>query len=165
MRVRGATLDDCEELAERVSVVVDEGRWLLMEATTIEEMTERFRQAVTGEDHVLLALEEDAELIGSLGMHPTRAKGVLSLGMWILPQWRGRGGGRMLMEAALAARPPDTHKIELEVFPDNEAAIGLYRSFGFEEEGLRRDHYRRLDGSLRSALLMARLFDAEAPGS
>ena len=50
------------------------------------------------------------------------------------------------------------HKVELEVFPDNAAAIGLYRSFGFEQEGLRRDHYRREDGSLRSALLMARLF-------
>jgi putative acetyltransferase len=92
-------------------------------------------------------------------MHPTNAKGVLSLGMWLLPQWRGRGGGRMLMEAALEARPPHVHKIELEVFPDNEAAIALYRSLGFEQEGVRRDHYRRLDGSLRSALLMARLFD------
>ncbi len=64
----------------------------------------------------------------------------------------------MLAEAALASRPADVHKIELEVFPDNEAAIGLYRSLGFEEEGLRRDHYRREDGSLRSALIMARLF-------
>ena len=64
----------------------------------------------------------------------------------------------MLIEAALEARPPDAHKIELEVFPDNEAAIELYRSLGFEQEGLRRDHYRREDGSLRSALLMARLF-------
>ncbi len=43
------------------------------------------------------------------------------------------------------------------VWPDN-AAIMLYRSAGFQEEGLRREHYRRLDGSLRSALIMARLF-------
>jgi putative acetyltransferase len=78
--------------------------------------------------------------------------------MWVLPGRRGRGGGRMLMEAALAAVPADAHKVELEVFPDNEVAIGLYRSFGFAEEGLRRDHYRREDGSLHSALLMARLF-------
>jgi putative acetyltransferase len=166
MRVRDADIHDCEELARRVSVVVDEGRWLLMESTTttVEEMTERFRQAVTNAEHLLLVLEEDRELIGALGMHPTPAKGVLSLGMWILPPWRGRGGGRLLMEAALAARPPRVHKIELEVFPDNEAAIGLYRSFGFEQEGLRRDHYRRRDGSLRSALIMARLFELDAPG-
>ena len=73
---------------------------------------------------------------------------------------RGRGGGRALIEALLAAVPAGAHKVELEVFPDNEAAIALYRSFGFEEEGLRRDHHRRGDGSLRSALLMARLYAA-----
>ncbi|HUB99737.1 MAG TPA: GNAT family N-acetyltransferase [Solirubrobacterales bacterium] len=60
----------------------------------------------------------------------------------------------------LAARPPDVHKLELEVFDDNTAAIGLYESAGFEREGLRRDHYRREDGSLRSALIMARLFES-----
>jgi ribosomal protein S18 acetylase RimI-like enzyme len=79
--------------------------------------------------------------------------------MWVLPDQRGRGGGRLLIDAALEARPPDAHKIELEVFPDNAAAIELYRSVGFEQEGLRRDHYRRADGTLRSAVLMARLFD------
>ena len=103
-------------------------------------------------------LEDGGEPVGSLGLQPTQADGVLSLGMWILPEWRGRGGGRMLIEAALDGAAADVHKIELEVFPDNAAAIALYRSIGFEQEGLRRDHYRRLDGSLRSALIMARLF-------
>lgn len=144
-----------------MKVVADEGRWLATESmATLEELEERFRGALeAGEDNILFVLQEDGELVGALGMHPTRAKGVLSLGMWLLPKWRGRGGGQMLMEAALEARPPHVHKIELEVFPDNEAAIALYRSLGFEQEGVLRDHYRRLDGSLRSALLMARLFD------
>ena len=82
--------------------------------------------------------------------------------MWILPGTAGEGGGRMLIEAALDARPPYVHKIELEVWPHNEAAIGLYERLGFEREGLRRDHYRRRDGRLHSSLIMARLFpDAE----
>ena len=99
----------------------------------------------------LFVLEHGGAIVGSLGMQPTQAEGVFSLGMWVLPEWRGQGGGRSLMEAALDARPATVHKVELEVFPDNEAAIGLYRSMEFEEEGLRRDHYRREDGSLRSA--------------
>ena len=142
-----------------MKAVVEEGRWLATESTTpTEDLEQRFRASVEWDGYFLFVLEDGGETIGSLGMQPTQADGVLSLGMWVLPEWRGRGGGRMLMEAALEARPPDVHKIELEVFPDNEAAIGLYRSLGFEEEGLRREHYRRLDGSLRSALLMARLF-------
>jgi RimJ/RimL family protein N-acetyltransferase len=146
--------------------VVDEGRWLATESsTTAGELANRFRSAVETDGHHLFVLEERGQPVGALGLHPTGTDGVLALGMWILADWRRRGGGRMLMEAGLAARPGDVHKIELEVFPDNVAAIALYRAFGFEEEGLRRDHYRRLDGSLRSSLIMARLFPEQTARS
>ena len=159
MKVRPARIEDCGPIARGMKVVVDEGRWLATEAgTPVEDLEQRFRAAVEWEGQLLLVLEDGSELVGSLGLHPSSTAGVLSLGMWILPAWRGRGGGRMLIEAALASMPADAHKVELEVFPDNKVAIGLYRSLGFEEEGLRRDHYRRADGSLRSALIMARLF-------
>jgi RimJ/RimL family protein N-acetyltransferase len=157
MHVRDATFEDCDALGAGMKAVVDEGRWLATEAATADELADRFRQVIL-EGDPLLVLEEDGGILGSLGLHSTDARGVLSLGMWVLAAHRGRGGGRMLMEAALAARPEDVHKIELEVWPDNEAAIALYRKLGFEEEGLRRDHYRRRDGSLRSSLIMAKLF-------
>lgn len=159
MEVRAAKAEDCAALARGMRSVVEEGRWVATEASTpVEELEQRYLASVEWDGYFLFLLEEDGEPIGAIGLRPTDAEGVLSLGMWVLAPWRGRGGGRMLVEAALAARPPDVHKIELEVFPENEAAIALYRSFGFEQEGLRRDHYRREDGSLRSALIMARLF-------
>jgi len=157
MHVRDATFEDCDAIGAGMKAVVDEGRWLATESATADELAERFRQVIL-EGDPLLVLEEDGGIVGSLGLHSTDARGVLALGMWVLAAHRGRGGGRMLMEAALAARPEDVHKLELEVWPDNEAAIALYRKLGFEEEGLRRDHYRRRDGSLRSSLIMARLF-------
>jgi ribosomal protein S18 acetylase RimI-like enzyme len=157
MHVRDATFEDCDAIGAGMKVVVDEGRWLATESGSAEELASRFRQAIL-EGDLLLVLEEDGGIIGALGMPSAGAPGVLSLGMWVLPDHRGRGGGRMLMEAALAARPEQVHKIELEVWPDNEAAIALYRKMGFGEEGLRRDHYRRRDGSLLSSLIMARLF-------
>ena len=43
------------------------------------------------------------------------------------------------------------------MWPDNGRAIALYTRAGYEVEGVRRDHYRRRDGSLRSAVIMARL--------
>jgi putative acetyltransferase len=141
-----------------MKVVADEEVGLATQSdATVEGLTTMFRAGIEAGD-VVFVLEEEGELAGSLGLHPASAKGVLDLGMWILPAWRRRGGGRMLVEAALAARPADAHKIELEVFPENEAAISLYEANGFEREGLRHDHYRRLDGSLRSAVIMARLF-------
>jgi len=160
VEVRPAEIEDCEALAHGMKVVVDEDRWLATQPpASAEELAERFRGSVR-QGNLLFALVDGGEVAGALGLNPTGAAGVLALGMWILPAWRGRGGGRLLIEAALAARPPEAHKIELEVFPDNEAAIGLYEATGFEREGLRRDHYRRADGSLRSALIMARLFPA-----
>jgi RimJ/RimL family protein N-acetyltransferase len=159
MEVRPARIEDCEAIARGMKVVVEEGRWLATPAgTPVEEMTERFRAAVEWEGNLLFVLDEGGEPVGAAGLHPTATDGVLSLGMWVLPEWRGRGGGRALIEALLDAVPPGAHKVELEVFPDNAAAIALYRSLGFEEEGLRREHHRREDGTLRSALLMARLY-------
>ena len=159
MEVRPATLEDCAAIARGMMVVVDEGRWLETEPSIDPgDLEQRFRFSVESDEHHSFVLIEDDEVVGALGLNPTHAPGVLALGMWVLPERRGQGGGRLLAEAALESRPADVHKIELDVFIDNEAAIGLYRSLGFEEEGVRRDHYRREDGSLRSALIMARLF-------
>lgn len=50
----------------------------------------------------------------------------------------------------LAAR-----KIELEVFHDNEVAIGLYKKFGFQQAGIRRGAAFR-HGRYEDVLLMAK---------
>ena len=103
-------------------------------------------------------------MVGHAAAHETATSGVPSVGMAILPEARGRGGGRSLLAAILDhARASDAHKVELDVWPDNARAIALYASAGFEVEGLRRNHYRRRDGSLRSALLMSRLLDIASP--
>jgi RimJ/RimL family protein N-acetyltransferase len=170
MRVRPATAEDVEELGRALKVVVDEERWLAIQPPVTEaEMAERIRTAMA-EGRRLFALEDDESgadggpLVGLIELRPTRIQGVHSIGMWILPGHRGKGGGRMLVDAAIEARPPDVHKIELEVWPDNEAAIALYERAGFQREGLRRDHYPRRDGRLHSSLIMARLFPTPRRG-
>lgn len=163
MRVRPVTEADLEELARGFKVVVDEKRWVARQPpVTAAELAEDLHGRLD-EGRLMFALEGtdaagDPALVGFLDLYPTRTDGVYAFGLWVLPGARGKGAGRTLLEAAIDARPPHVHKIELETWPHNEAAIALYERLGFEREGLRRDHYRRADGGLQSSLIMARLF-------
>jgi N-acetylglucosamine kinase-like BadF-type ATPase len=49
------------------------------------------------------------------------------------------------------------HKVSLQVWPHNDAALRLYEKFGFEREGLLRSHYRRRNGELWDAIVMGLL--------
>jgi ribosomal protein S18 acetylase RimI-like enzyme len=112
------------------------------------------------EQGALWVLEDQGKVVGYAAA-PELVPGVLGIGMAILAEARGQGGGRALLAAIQEhARATDAHKISLEVWTDNARAIALYAAAGFEVEGLRRDHYRRRDGSLRSTLIMAWRVDA-----
>ena len=77
------------------------------------------------------------------------------LGMGVLPQFRGQGVGRQLIEATLAAAwATGLTRIELTVHGDNDRAIALYRKVGFETEGEQRDAVL-IDGQYKSLLMMA----------
>jgi len=98
----------------------------------------------------------------SLGRDPHPAsRHVADLGLMVAADHRRRGIGRALLEQAVDwARGSGIRKLELHVFPYNEAAIALYEAFGFRREGLRRGHYRRGEEYV-DAILMA--LDVNSP--
>ena len=101
--------------------------------------------------------EVDGEIVGMLGVTSSH-HGFGEIGMMVAKEWRGRGVGSALMEAAIAwAREEGLHKLSLDVFPHNEAAIALYRKFGFVEEGRRVKQYRRRNGELWDGVEMGLL--------
>jgi RimJ/RimL family protein N-acetyltransferase len=125
----------------------------------LEDRARRFRELIEGQEPATawVLINDGGHVVGNADVHE-QSPGVLHLGMAILSEARGKGGGRALLEAILKhAQERGSHKVELEVWIDNARAIALYASAGFEVEGLRRNHYRRRDGRLRSALIMARL--------
>ena len=78
--------------------------------------------------------------------------------MAVAREWRGQGVGAALLVAATDwARARGLHKLSLGVFAHNEAALGLYRKFGFVEEGRRSKHYRRSSGELWDSIEMGLL--------
>lgn len=75
--------------------------------------------------------------------------------MGVAREYRGRGIGRKLIAATLAAaRDTGLEKIELSVYASNDVAITLYRSLGFLEEG-RKVIGRLVDGRYDDVVLMA----------
>ena len=163
LTVRRAEQGDVAAMARVLAAVAEEGLVATEPPVDLDARAERFRAGVGGEAGTALwVLEAEGRVVGQAGVHEGGTDGVLSLGMAILPEARGRGGGRTLLEATIGhARSAGAHKLEIEVWPDNGRAVALYASAGFEVEGLRRDHYRRRDGSLRSALVMAVLLERE----
>ena len=107
---------------------------------------------------VFVAERSDRVLIGRLSLardtHPASAH-VADLGLMVAKDARRSGVGRALLDAAVDwARASGVRKLELHVFPWNEPAIRLYERYGFEQEGLRKRHYRRA-GEDVDAILMA----------
>ena len=82
----------------------------------------------------------DTQVVGMLGLHTfplqPRRRHAATLGIGVHDNWHSRGVGTALMKAAveLADNWLNLHRLELEVYVDNEPAIGLYRRFGFEVE-------------------------------
>jgi putative acetyltransferase len=112
-------------------------------------------------DCKLVALVE-GEIIGMAGLHSMqpslRRSHVRLLGIALASEWQGRGIGRQMMVRLLdwADRWAGVLRIELHVHEDNPAAIALYRSLGFVEEGRHRA-YALKAGRYVDSLSMARL--------
>ncbi len=104
------------------------------------------------------------QVIGSVSVHrgTGRRAHAAGLGMMVDPDFHGQGVGTRMMEAALEMA--DRHwrpiRIELEVYPDNEPAVRLYRKFGFEVEGRKVDVAIR-EGRYTDSLVMSRLAPLE----
>jgi ribosomal protein S18 acetylase RimI-like enzyme len=107
-------------------------------------------------DGTIVAVAGDA-VIGSIHVGVS-GHGYGEIGMAIAREWRGRGVGSALMEAAIAwARERGLHKLSLGVFAHNAAGLALYRKYGFVEEGRRVKHYRRQSGELWDSIEMGLL--------
>ena len=150
--VRAAVDDDRLPLAVLFAAVAEERDGIATEPPVDVEA----RAASWTLDGTFVAVE-GVNLIGSLHVGVSRF-GFGDLGMTVARDWRGRGVGSALMEAAIAwARAEGLHKLSLGVFPHNAAAIALYRKYGFVEEGCLVKQFRRASGELWDCIEMGLL--------
>jgi putative acetyltransferase len=167
-RVRPADPSDAEQLARLADAVSSEPEgWLISIAGEWRSSADerRYLKALRRYEHaaVFVAERDDGLLVGRLSVgrdpHPSSAH-IADVGLMVAKSARRQGVGRALLDAAVGwARTVGIRKLELHVFPWNEAGIALYDAFGFEREGYRKQQYRRGDGEYVDAILMAYMVD------
>jgi RimJ/RimL family protein N-acetyltransferase len=152
LEIRPARDDDRLPLAVLFAAVAEERDGIATEPPVdVEERAAGWQLEGT------LVASAGSEIVGSIHIEVSRF-GFGEIGMAVMREWRGRGVGSALLAAAIEwAREAGLHKLSLGVFVHNEAAIALYRKFGFVEEGCRVKHYRRASGELWDSLEMGLL--------
>jgi L-phenylalanine/L-methionine N-acetyltransferase len=159
-RVRHATPADARALAALGDQVAAEPEaWLPTEVwRSVSEERRYLRALGRHADAAAVVVEAQDEIVGRLSVArdaQPASRHVADVGLMVAPEWRRRGAGRALLEAAERwARDTGVRKLELHVFPHNDAAIALYEQAGYVREGYRRGHYRR-GGQYFDAVLMA----------
>ena len=148
--IRRARPKDAGPLVALAEDVASEpGGWLITDGAWRSAADERryLRALRRYEDAAVFVAEGPDGIVGrlSLGRDPHPAsRHVADLGLMVAAGHRRQGIGRALLDQAVSwAGEVGVRKLELHVFPHNEAAIALYESFGFRREGYRQGHYRR----------------------
>jgi len=82
--------------------------------------------------------------------------GVGESSVYVAPEGRGRGVGRALMTALLAAsESAGLWTVQTGIFPENEASLALHRAVGFRDVGVRRK-IGRMNGRWRDVVFLER---------
>ena len=95
--------------------------------------------------HYVVAVTDVPEtIVGYGGVLAPRGSGDADIQtIATVPAARGRGVGRVIMnELIVAAQDARAQRVFLEVRADNPIAMGLYRSLGFAEIGVREGYYQ-----------------------
>jgi RimJ/RimL family protein N-acetyltransferase len=132
-----------ESFRRAVDILARERRYLtLLEAFPLRETGEFVLSIMEKGDPMFVALA-NGEVVGwcDIQRHPFPAHSHRgTLGMGVVPDYRGRGIGARLMDQTLKqAFAAAFVRIEFSVRADNLRAMRLYEKFGFVREGVLRD--------------------------
>src|SRR5262249_43405919 len=141
MQARAATPDD----ATAIAVIYNQG---------IADRNATFETRPRSEDdtrawfdgvHPIVVVEDSGQIIAFASTSTYRPRdcyaGVAEYSVYVARAARGRGAGRLAMEALIqAAAAAGFWKLVSRIFPENTASLGLMRALGFREVGVYAKH-------------------------
>lgn len=159
--MRNADAPDLHAISTHPAVARGTLQMPSMELTAVQQRTDEQRPGLFR--YTAVAQHEDGtrKVVGSAGLHQSqnpRLRHVAGVGISVHPDYWGIGVGSHLMQSLLdlADNWLALHRVELEVYTDNPAAVRLYERFGFVVEGTKRLQSFG-DGRWADAHFMARL--------
>ncbi|WP_417416499.1 GNAT family N-acetyltransferase [Hoeflea sp.] len=130
LALRFATASDLPVCAAIINDYIDATEWL--PRTIDREAVDALFVPSLLESRTMFVVEEHGEILGYLSMCDDGFVPAL----YLRPAARGKGVGKMLLDAAKAAHPDG---LELTVFERNVDALRFYEREGFQEDPGRRD--------------------------
>ena len=112
------------------------------------------RQFVESYDNVYVLLSGNKEIVGFAVIVENSPDAEIH-NLFICNELRGKGVGKILLKQAIQMMSAEVENLYLEVSEDNNIAIALYKSLGFEEIGERKNYYRK--GSTSSNAIIMHL--------
>lgn len=111
--------------------------------------------------HPIVVVEENARVIAFASTSNYRTRecyaGIAEFSVYVARDGRGRGAGRVAMDALIeACVPAGIWKLVSRVFVENAASRALLKSVGFREVGIYEKH-AQLDGEWRDVVIVERL--------
>ena len=93
----------------------------------------------------VVELSDTKEIIGSFALYPISTEDVELRKMYLLEKYRGKGIGKWIINfCETYAKSKGFQRIVLETATSLKEAIGLYRSFGYQDS-LEENHTERCD--------------------
>lgn len=125
----------------------------------VANTTEDLEATRASERNIEICAFVDGRLVGSAGIELERDRDKTrhraSFGISILRDYWGLGIGSLLTESCIeVARRAGYLQIELDVVAENEAAVALYKKYGFTEFGRNPRAFRTRQGRWQEVILM-----------
>lgn len=164
--LRCANPYDARDVLQLSYDVISENDTLITKASEMQVTEQQQRDYIEMYNeslgNVMIVAYHNHNLIGLLTFQrgiPAKVAHQGTIGMIVRNNWRSKGVGKELLANLIlwAEQQSFIEKICLEVLSTNERAIGLYKHFGFIEEGRQNKQVKLSEGNYCDLVIMGKI--------